>query len=162
MEDVNTILSARLLLMKSVTQGCDNRWNTSLPSCRKSCVIWCTSRKLSCDKGKHRRNKHWSYFVANIWASLVLILHTFERWVEYTCLVSCLKWTQKFLEPFNCSIKVNLHEAEMNIYSIQSGRAVWGTNCLRSLQPWDRGFDCHSRHCCLCVCVYSVFVLSCV
>jgi hypothetical protein len=34
---------------------------------------------------------------------------------------------------------------------------------LRSLGRWDRGFESHSRHDWLvCVCVYSVFVLSCV
>jgi hypothetical protein len=42
-----------------------------------------------------------------------------------------------------------------------SGRAVWGMNCLRSLGRWDRGFESHLRHGCLvCVCVYSVLVLS--
>jgi hypothetical protein len=44
----------------------------------------------------------------------------------------------------------------------QSGRSVWGMNCLRSLEHYDRRFESHSRHGCLCVCVYSVFVLSCV
>jgi hypothetical protein len=42
-----------------------------------------------------------------------------------------------------------------------SSRAVYGMNCLRSLGSWDRGFESHIRHGCL-VCVYSVFVLSCV
>jgi hypothetical protein len=32
-------------------------------------------------------------------------------------------------------------------------------NCLRSLDRWDRGFESHSW---MSVCVYSVFVLSCV
>jgi hypothetical protein len=32
-----------------------------------------------------------------------------------------------------------------------SGRAVWGMNCLRSLESWDRGFEYHSRHGCLCL-----------
>jgi hypothetical protein len=36
-------------------------------------------------------------------------------------------------------------------------------NCLRSLGRWNRRFESHSGHGCLvCVCVYSVFVLSCV
>jgi hypothetical protein len=36
-------------------------------------------------------------------------------------------------------------------------------NCLRSLGRWDRGFESHSNRVCLVyVCVYSVFVLSCV
>jgi hypothetical protein len=44
-----------------------------------------------------------------------------------------------------------------------SGRAVWGMNCLPSLGRWDRWFESHSGHGYLvCVCVYSVFVLSCV
>jgi hypothetical protein len=34
--------------------------------------------------------------------------------------------------------------------SDHSGRAVWGTNCLRSLEHWDRGFQSHSRHGCMC------------
>jgi hypothetical protein len=35
-------------------------------------------------------------------------------------------------------------------------------NCLPSIGTWDRGFEFHTRHGCLvCVCVYSVFVLSC-
>jgi hypothetical protein len=32
----------------------------------------------------------------------------------------------------------------------QSGRAVWGMNCLRSLKHCGRGFESHSRHGCLC------------
>jgi hypothetical protein len=36
-------------------------------------------------------------------------------------------------------------------------------NCLRSLGRWDRGFESHLRYECLvCVCIYSVFMLSCV
>jgi hypothetical protein len=31
------------------------------------------------------------------------------------------------------------------------GRAVLGMNCLRSLGRWDRGFESHSRHGCMCV-----------
>jgi hypothetical protein len=31
-----------------------------------------------------------------------------------------------------------------------SGRAVYGMNCLRPLEHWDRGFESHSRHGCLC------------
>jgi hypothetical protein len=32
----------------------------------------------------------------------------------------------------------------VSVYSSQSdhsGRAVWGMNCLRSLEHWDRGFE---------------------
>jgi hypothetical protein len=31
-----------------------------------------------------------------------------------------------------------------------SGRAVWVMNCLRPLEHWDRVFESHSRHGCLC------------
>jgi hypothetical protein len=39
-----------------------------------------------------------------------------------------------------------------------SVRAVWGMNCFRTLQRWDRGFEYHSRYGCLClfcVCIGS-------
>jgi hypothetical protein len=32
-----------------------------------------------------------------------------------------------------------------------SGGDIWGTKCLRSLQHWDRGFESHWKHGCLCV-----------
>jgi hypothetical protein len=35
-----------------------------------------------------------------------------------------------------------------------------GMNCIRTLEYWDRGFECHSRHGCLCA--FILFVLSCV
>jgi hypothetical protein len=38
-----------------------------------------------------------------------------------------------------------------------SGRAVWGINCLRSLEHWDRGIESHSRY--VYVCLYSVCVV---
>jgi hypothetical protein len=31
-----------------------------------------------------------------------------------------------------------------------SGLAAYGMKCLRSLERWDRGFEFHSRHGCLC------------
>jgi hypothetical protein len=35
-------------------------------------------------------------------------------------------------------------------------------NCFHALGRWDRGFESHLGHGCLvCVCVYSVFVLTC-
>jgi hypothetical protein len=43
----------------------------------------------------------------------------------------------------------------------QSGRAVQGTNCLRSLERWDLGFESYSRHGCA-LCVYSVCIVLCV
>jgi hypothetical protein len=39
-----------------------------------------------------------------------------------------------------------------------NSRAVYGLNCLRTLKHWDRGFEESWKF----VCVYSVFVLSCV
>jgi hypothetical protein len=41
-----------------------------------------------------------------------------------------------------------------------AGRAVSGMNCLHSLERWDSAFDYHSRYGCLCV--FILFVLSCV
>jgi hypothetical protein len=41
------------------------------------------------------------------------------------------------------------------------GRAVQGMNCLRSLERWDRGFESHSRHGCLCMRLFCVFVVLC-
>jgi hypothetical protein len=44
-----------------------------------------------------------------------------------------------------------------------SSRAVWGMNCVRSLEGWDRGFESHSRHGCLYrVCLFCVCVVLCV
>jgi hypothetical protein len=48
-------------------------------------------------------------------------------------------------------------------YVGHSSRTVYSMNYLRSLGRWDRGFESHSRHGYLvCVCVHSVFMLSCV
>jgi hypothetical protein len=48
-------------------------------------------------------------------------------------------------------------------FADHSVRAVSGMNCLRSLERWDRGFESHSRHECVCVCAraFILFVLSC-
>jgi hypothetical protein len=35
-------------------------------------------------------------------------------------------------------------------------------NNLRSFERWDRGFEPHSRHGCLCVRLFCVFVILCV
>jgi hypothetical protein len=35
-------------------------------------------------------------------------------------------------------------------YADHSGRAVHGMNCLRPLEHWNRVFETHSRHSCLC------------
>jgi hypothetical protein len=42
------------------------------------------------------------------------------------------------------------------------GRAVWGMNCLFSLEQWDRGFESHSRHGCFCMRIFCVYVVLCV
>jgi hypothetical protein len=41
-----------------------------------------------------------------------------------------------------------------------SGHAVYGMNCLCSLERWDYGFESQSRHGCMCA--FILFVLSCV
>jgi hypothetical protein len=47
-------------------------------------------------------------------------------------------------------------------YSDQSGRAVSGMSCLRSLERLDRGFESHSKAwMSVLVCIYSVFVFFC-
>jgi hypothetical protein len=43
-----------------------------------------------------------------------------------------------------------------------SGRAVYGMNCFRSLERWDRGIESHSRHGCVCVRLFCVCVGLCV
>jgi hypothetical protein len=40
-----------------------------------------------------------------------------------------------------------------------SGRAVWSMNCVRWLERWDRGFESHSRHGCLCLRLICVCVV---
>jgi hypothetical protein len=53
----------------------------------------------------------------------------------------------------------------MNYQSIKmwkadhGGRAVWGMNCLRPLERWDRGFESYSRHECLCVRLFCAYVV---
>jgi hypothetical protein len=55
--------------------------------------------------------------------------------------------------------KPNQPQFKSSMFSIC--RSQWhDMNCLRPLKHWDRGFESHLRHGCLCV--YSVFVLSCV
>jgi hypothetical protein len=44
-------------------------------------------------------------------------------------------------------------------YADHSGRAVWSMNCLLSLELWDRGFESLSKHGCLCVLFFCVYVL---
>jgi hypothetical protein len=35
-------------------------------------------------------------------------------------------------------------------------------NCFRSLERWDRGFEFHSRHICLCLRLVYVCVVLCI
>jgi hypothetical protein len=49
------------------------------------------------------------------------------------------------------------------VFADHSGRAVWSMNRLLPLEQGDHGFESHSRHGCLIyMCLYSVFLLSCV
>jgi hypothetical protein len=43
----------------------------------------------------------------------------------------------------------------------RSGRAVYGMNCLCSLERLNHGFELHSRHGCLCVRLFCVCVVLC-
>jgi hypothetical protein len=49
-----------------------------------------------------------------------------------------------------------------NYHADHSGRAVYGTNCLRSLGRWGCRFESHSRHGCLYVRFFCVCVVLCV
>jgi hypothetical protein len=42
------------------------------------------------------------------------------------------------------------------------GSSVEGTNCLCSFEWWDRGFESHSRHECLCMRLICLCVILCV
>jgi hypothetical protein len=41
------------------------------------------------------------------------------------------------------------------------GHAAWGINCLRPPKHWDRGFESHSRHECLCAFILRLCCLVC-
>jgi hypothetical protein len=40
-------------------------------------------------------------------------------------------------------------KSSSNEWAGSSGRAVWGTQSLRPLEYWDRGFEYHSRQRCV-------------
>jgi hypothetical protein len=75
---------------------------------------------------------------------------------SYSILFSCLwKLYHSFyciLFSFSPSYKV-LPQVLIAIIILTAGhssRAVWSMNRLRSLEHWDRGFESHSRHGCMC------------
>jgi hypothetical protein len=96
--------------------------------------------------------------------------------VEYDTLISCalhfLSCVHKFTCPsanfsmINCHVYKSLQFSPTSSAEVKNGGAILplqGMNSLRSLGSWDRGFESHTRHgCWVCLCVYSVFVLSCV
>jgi hypothetical protein len=49
----------------------------------------------------------------------------------------------------------------MKIAADNSGFEVWGMDCLRSLETWDRGFESHSRHGCLCAFIQCLYCSVC-
>jgi hypothetical protein len=57
-------------------------------------------------------------------------------------------------------VYVKIYQSDVSLFADDhSGRTVWGMNCLRPLERWDRGFESHSRHGCLRLsCVYVNFV----
>jgi hypothetical protein len=61
---------------------------------------------------------------------------------------------------------IPLHEGylcwALSLAETHCGRAVEDMNCLPSLESWDRGFEPHSRHGCLCVRLFCVCVVLCV
>jgi hypothetical protein len=67
----------------------------------------------------------------------------------------------KLAKVLSAALSVSrIFSVDGRIIADQSGRTVSGTNCLRSLEVWDRGFESHSRHGCLYA--FILFVLFCV
>jgi hypothetical protein len=60
--------------------------------------------------------------------------------------------TSKFISAYNDTVLI------MTVLwiSIHSGRVVWGMNRLRPLEHWDRWFESHSGHACVCVHLFCV------
>jgi hypothetical protein len=66
--------------------------------------------------------------------------------------VDCYYWFRMWLNSIRIYVSVTADHG---------GRAVWGMNCLRSLERLDRVFESHSKHGCLCVRLFCVFVVVC-
>jgi hypothetical protein len=70
--------------------------------------------------------------------------------------------THNCCESLKCIYRARTDNTRRFIYvspadvADHSGREVWGVNCLRSLERWDRGFQSHSRNGCLCAFVLCV------
>jgi hypothetical protein len=66
----------------------------------------------------------------------------------------------KFLKVIDAHVKIagyfqgGIRERDDHI-----GRAVYGMNCLRSLEHWDHGFEFRLKHGCLCAFILSLCVL---
>jgi hypothetical protein len=77
---------------------------------------------------------------------LTTLIHTRMKWaggLSDKMILACLIEVTQFL---SWSVPV----WHTGLSADHSGRAVWGMNCLRPLEHWDRGFESHSRHGCLC------------
>jgi hypothetical protein len=89
-------------------------------------------------------------------------------WTYFSCtLVAFVELSSvsegSLLEPLLFSTFINDLCHVIKQFAGHGSRSVWDMNCLRSLGSRDRGFESHSKHGYLvCVCVCSVFVLSCV
>jgi hypothetical protein len=69
---------------------------------------------------------------------------------------SCTKFSLDFTKLYNSL----LDGRGKVVCATYNARAVKGMNCLRSLKHWNRGFESHSRHTCLCA--FILFVFFCV
>jgi hypothetical protein len=76
-------------------------------------------------------------------------------------------YLSKILERLIFGIVPYLWNSVVLIYGINfwyaghSGRASGGMNYFRLIECWDRGFESHSRHGCLCVHSFCVCVVLC-
>jgi hypothetical protein len=68
--------------------------------------------------------------------------------------VSWMSWLYSIHAPLLCTIS-----SVQGVRGDHRGRAVWVMNCLSSLELWGRGFESHSRHECLCVPLFFMFLV---
>jgi hypothetical protein len=85
----------------------------------------------------------WSLSTQDCWHLSYVNFRKFVMGATFSCFSSCTPWKY---EPYWKTI----------------GRAVSGMNCFRSLESWDRRFESHSRHGCLCVHLFCVCAVLCV